>query len=93
VIAVNGSPLWQGRAERSPEEAERVALAYLRYALGGVLGGPTEPPGGSGPQADRNPMPTQDALVEAFEALSREVRGALKRATDFIESGEWKRFL
>jgi hypothetical protein len=97
IIRLNGEPIWRGRPEPTPEEAERVALAYLRYALGGALGG--DPAGG---EPRFTPPPKEEAtadnpaaafLTEAVDALGAEVVDALKRVNQFLESGEWKRFL
>jgi len=97
LIRLNGEPIWRGRPEPTPEEAERVALAYLRYALGGALGGD---PVGRGPHFAPPPEeeataddPAADLLNEAVEALGVELADALKRVNRFLESGEWKRFL
>lgn len=97
LVRLNGETIWRGRPEPSPEEAERVALAYLRYALGGALGGD---PAGDEPRFA--PPPREEAtadgsaaayLNEAVDALGAEVVEALKRVNRFLESGEWKRFL
>jgi hypothetical protein len=94
VIAANGQRLWEGRPEPSAEDAERVAMAYLRYALGGLLQDPAasrpEPPKGD---AAEEPPPAAVAVTEAVEALARDVVGALRRVGDFLERGDWRRFL
>jgi hypothetical protein len=97
LIRLNGEPIWRGRPERTPEDAERVALAYLRYALGGALGG--DPAGGAPrfapPQEEEATAenPAAAFLNEAVDALGAEVADALRRVNAFLESGEWKRFL
>jgi len=95
VIRLNGEPVWRGKAERSAEDAERVALSYLRYALSGVMSDPTagdvrmpppDEPAGAG-------RPSAAVFGEAVEVLGNEVLGAIKKVSDFLESGDWKRFL
>ena len=95
VIRLNGEPVWRGRPERSAADAERVALSYLRYVFSGVMSDPTAgdvrtPPPGEPAGAAR---PSAAVLGEAVEALGTEVLGALKKVSDFLESGDWKRFL
>jgi hypothetical protein len=98
LIRLNGEPIWRGRPEPTAEAAERVALAYLRYALGGALGG--DAPAGGEPRFAPPPREESTAensatalLGEAVDALGAEVVDALKRVNAFLESGEWKRFL
>ena len=94
VIAANGQRLWEGRPEPSAEDAERVALAYLRYALGGLLHDPAasrpEPPKGA---AAEEPPAVATAVTEVVEAFARDVVGAVRRVGDFLERGDWRRFL
>jgi hypothetical protein len=94
LIKANGQAIWRGRPEASAADAERVALEYLRYALGGLLTGPPEGRGGA-PAADDEPRATDPAAIvsEALEALGREVAGALRRVGDLLERGDWRRFL
>lgn len=89
VIAVNGREVWEGRPEPTAEDAERVALDYLRFALGGPLGGPPE--GGAPPPGREEPPGS--GLTDAVEALGRELTGALRQIGDFLERGDWRRFL
>gem|GEM_PF-6098960 len=99
VLRVNGDTVWRGRPVGSPDEAEGVALGYLRYALGGALLGTG--PGGQGPadpegEATEGPAgerPLGDSLEEVVEGLRREVADGVQRIQDFIERGEWRRFL
>jgi hypothetical protein len=93
VIKLNGEPVWRGRPERSAEDAERVAISYLRYALSGVMSDPTAADVRMPPPGDTHGRPSAAVLGEAVEALGNEVLGALKRVSDFLESGDWKRFL
>jgi hypothetical protein len=93
VIAINGQRVWHGRPEPTAEDAERVALAYLRYALGGVLGAPADARREAGEGEEPSPPPGVAAVTEAMEALAREMVGALRRVGDFLERGEWRRFL
>jgi hypothetical protein len=101
LIRLNGEPIWRGRPEPTPEDAERVALAYLRYSLGGggALGADAAGAGAAGfappPTGEGEPADTSAAafLSEAVDALGAEMVDALKRVNAFIESGEWKRFL
>ncbi len=93
VIAVDGQAVWRGRPEPTPEDAERVALAYLRYALGGLLAGPPDQIGPGGPPDEPGAKDPADLAAEALETLGREVAGALRRFGDLLESGDWRRFL
>jgi hypothetical protein len=100
LIRLNGEPIWRGRPEPTPEDAERVALAYLRYSLGGALGGDSATGGGprfAPPPKEEAGEPAENSatafLSEAVDALGAEMVDALKRVNAFIESGEWKRFL
>jgi hypothetical protein len=95
VIRLNGDPLWRGRPERSAADAERVALAYLRYVLGGALGDPGAAETRFTPPEEEPPKakPTGDAVGEAVEALGTELLGAIRRVSEFLEKGDWRRFL
>jgi hypothetical protein len=93
VIKLNGEPLWRGRPERSAEDAERVAVSYLRYVLSGVMSDPTAPDAPFTPRGEPQARPSAAILGEAVEAIGTEVMGALKKVSDFLESGDWKRFL
>jgi hypothetical protein len=93
IIRLNGEPVWRGRPERSPEDAERVAVSYLRYALSGVMSDPTAADVRMPPPDEPQARPSAAVLGEAVEALGTEVLGALKKVSDFLESGDWKRFL
>jgi hypothetical protein len=94
VVALNGDVVWRGRPEPSAPDAERVALAYLRYALGGVLGAPGASEGPPPPREEPPPSGgSAEGVAEALDALGQEVRGALKRAGEFLERGDWRRFL
>lgn len=93
LIRLNGQALWRGRPEPTAQDAERVALAYLRYALGGALTGPADPPVGSASAQEPRPTGVADALAEAVETLGRELEGALRRVGDFLERGDWRRFM
>jgi len=93
VIAANGQEVWLGRPEPTAEDAERVALAYLRYALGGLLEGPADSRREPGAGEAAGPLPGAAAVTEAMEGVAREVVGALRRVGDFLERGEWRRFL
>ena len=98
LIRLNGEAMWRGRPEASAEDAERVALAYLRYTLGGALGDPAgadrrfQPPPQE-PAGEPADAPAAQLLSDAVDALGAEVVDALKRVNAFLESGEWKRFL
>jgi hypothetical protein len=89
LIAINGRQVWEGRSEPTAEDAERVALDYLRFALGGTLGGP---PDAAPPRGPEEPSATS-GLTGAVEALGRELSGALREIGDFLERGDWRRFL
>src|SRR5690348_12628480 len=98
VIRLNGEPVWRGKPERSAADAERVALSYLRYSLSGVMSDPTAgdvrmPPPGEPQGEPHGGRPSAAVLGEAVELLGTEVLGALKKVSDFLESGDWKRFL
>jgi hypothetical protein len=98
LIRLNGEAIWRGRPEATADDAERVALAYLRYTLGGALGDPAgadrrfQPPPGE-PAGEAADAPAAQLLSDAVDALGAEVVDALKRVNAFLESGEWKRFL
>lgn len=96
VIRVNGDTVWRGRPVDDPGEAESVALGFLRYSLGGLLIGPHEDdaapsgtPGGDAPNA----APLATSLDQVVEGLRREITDGMQRLQDFIDGGEWKRFL
>jgi hypothetical protein len=93
AIKLNGEPVWRGRPERSAEDAERVAVSYLRYVLSGVMSDPTATDVRFPPREEPQARPSAAILGEAVEALGTEVLGALKKVSDFLESGDWKRFL
>jgi hypothetical protein len=94
VIRLNGEPLWRGRAEQSAADAERVALAYLRYVLGGAMADPAAAEARFAPREEEAPArPSAAVLGEAVEAIGSEVIGALRKVSAFIENGDWKRFL
>ena len=98
LIRLNGEAIWRGRPEATAEDAERVALAYLRFTLGGALGDPAgeerrfQPPPRE-PAREPADAPAAQLLSDAVDALGAEVVDALKRVNAFLESGEWKRFL
>ena len=93
VIKLNGDAVWRGRPERSPEDAERVAVSYLRYVLSGVMSDPTAADVRMPPREEPQARPSAAILGEAVEVIGSEVLGALKKVSDFLESGDWKRFL
>ena len=95
---MNGEAIWRGRPEATAEDAERVALAYLRFTLGGAAGGPRGeraplPAAAAEPAGEPADAPAAQLLSDAVDALGAEVVDALKRVNAFLESGEWKRFL
>jgi hypothetical protein len=93
AISVEGEVVWRGKALSGPEEAERVALDYLRYGLGGLLMAP-EAPAGAPPRADeaeRKSVPA--AADELVDRVREELLEGLRRITQFLESGDWRRFL
>lgn len=93
LVRVNGETVWRGRPVAAAAEAEGVALGYVRYALGGALINAPEPPAGQ-PGGDAGAArPLGQSLEEVVEGLRREVADGVQRVTDFIERGEWRRFL
>lgn len=94
VLRLNGEAIWSGDALPGADEAERVALACLRYRLGGLLtGAEMPPPPREGDAADAEPVPIATSVDQLVEGLRREVADGMQRIQDFIDGGEWKRFL
>lgn len=95
VLRVNGETVWAGAPVAGAEEAQRVALACLRYRLGGILGGADERHATGTQEAadDGEPVPLSASVDQLVEGLRREVADGMQRIQDFIDGGEWKRFL
>ncbi|HWH15393.1 MAG TPA: hypothetical protein VNT51_11660 [Miltoncostaeaceae bacterium] len=96
VLRVNGETVWRGRPVSGADEAEGVALGYLRYALGGaLLGGEpaTPPPTGEESEGAGGERPLGESLEDVVEGLRREVADGVQRLQEFIDRGEWRRFL
>lgn len=96
VIRVNGDVVWRGRPVDDPAEAEQVALGYLRYAIGGMLLAPDDRPGAAagGPEEPApGAVPLSASLDQVVEGLRREISDSMQRLQEFIDGGEWRRFL
>lgn len=97
VVRLNGEAVWRGRAVPTAGEAEQVALGYLRYAIGGALMGPADGRGGGeagpGEAAPDGAVPLAQSIDHVMDGLRREIADSMQRLQDFIDGGEWRRFL
>lgn len=97
VVRLNGEAVWRGRPVTTAGEAEQVALGYLRYTIGGTLMGPADGRGGGeadpGQAAPGGAVPLAQSIDQVMDGLRREIADSMQRLQEFIDGGEWRRFL